>query len=89
MSVRLDGNIVILEGVCRVEDAEPLLSLLQADRGRAVDFSEAEHLHAAVLQVLMALRPTLRGAGKNDFMRDWVAPALMAACTIDMAPQEG
>ena len=79
MSVRLDGNVIILEGPCRVEDAEPLLGWLQADRGRVVDLAGAEHLHAAVLQVLMALRPALRGVGQNAFIRNWVAPALTSA----------
>lgn len=89
MSVRLDGNVIVLEGACRVEDAEPLLGWLQADRGRVVDLTEAEHLHAAVLQVLMALRPALSGAGKNSFMRDWITPALMAGGAADMAPPRG
>lgn len=78
MSVRLDGNVVILEGACRVEDAEPLLGWLRADRARMVDLAGAEHLHAAVLQVLMALRPAIRETARDDFLRDWVAPALIA-----------
>ncbi|MBJ6127022.1 hypothetical protein [Microvirga splendida] len=76
MSVRLEGDIVLLEGPCRVEDAEPLLRLLQADRGRTVDLTGAEHLHAAVVQVLMALRPAIRGTAGDAFLRDWIAPAL-------------
>lgn len=75
MSVRLDGNLIILEGICRVEDAEPLLGWLQADRGRIVDLAGVEHLHAAVLQVLMALRPTIRGMPEDAFLRDWIIPA--------------
>jgi hypothetical protein len=66
-----------MEGACRVEDAEPLLGWLQADMGRVVDLTGAEHLHAAVLQVLIALRPALRGAAKDPFLRDWITPALM------------
>jgi hypothetical protein len=77
MSVRLDGNVILMEGACRVEDAEPLLGSLQADMGRVVDLTGVEHLHAAVLQVLIALRPTLRGTAKDPFLRDWIAPALV------------
>ena len=83
MSVRLDGNVIILEGLCRVEDAEPLLGWLQADRGRMVDLAGAEHLHAAVLQVLMALRPTLRGAAGDAFLRDWITPALVGKNPVE------
>ena len=74
MSARLDGNVILLEGPCRVEDAEPLLGWLQADRNRIVDLTEAEHLHAAVLQVLMALKPSIRGNAKDPFIRDWLTP---------------
>jgi hypothetical protein len=89
MSVRLDGNIIVLEGACRVEDAEPLLRWLQADRGRSVDVTGAEHLHAAVLQVLMALRPGIRGAAKDAFLRDWITPALMDENPLKPESQEG
>jgi hypothetical protein len=89
MSVWLDGNVIILEGPCRVEDAEPLLGWLQADRGRMVDLAGAEHLHAAVLQVLMALQPTIRGPAGDAFLRDWIAPALMGKSLPESGPQEG
>jgi anti-anti-sigma regulatory factor len=89
MSARLDGNTVILEGQCRVEDAEPLLGWLQADRSRVVDLRDAEHLHAAVLQVLMALRPPVKGNGKDAFIRAWLAPVLTGAEAADSNPPGG
>jgi len=87
MSVRLDGNVILLEEPSRVEDAEPLLGWLQSDRGRTVDLTHAEHLHAAVLQVLMALRPAIRGAAEDAFLRDWITPALTGANPVE--PQGG
>ncbi|HZH09899.1 MAG TPA: hypothetical protein VEZ24_05990 [Microvirga sp.] len=89
MSVRLDGNVIILEGPCRVEDAEPLLGWLQADRGRVVDLGEAEHLHTAVLQILMALRPAIRGTARDAFLQDWVTPALTRKSLPGSDPQRG
>jgi hypothetical protein len=47
MSVRLDDDVIRLEGRCHVEDAEPLLLLLQADPGRRLDLSQAESIHSA------------------------------------------
>jgi anti-anti-sigma regulatory factor len=79
MSVRLDGNVIVLEGQCRVEDAEPLLGWLQADRERVVDLAEVEHLHAAVFQVLVALVPSIRGSGRSAFLRDRLIPILQSA----------
>ena len=89
MSVRLDGNFIILEGPCRVEDAEPLLGWLQADRGRMVDLAGAEHLHAAVLQVLMALRPVIQGTARDAFLRDWIIPTLMGESPLESDTKGG
>ena len=89
MSVRLDGNIVFLEGACRVEDAEALFGLLQAGRERAVNLTDAEHLHAAVLQILMALRPAIQGTAGDAFLRDWIAPTLIGATSVEPGPQGG
>jgi hypothetical protein len=76
MSVRLDGEIIRLEGRCHVEDAEPLLGLLQAATGRVVDVSDAETLHTAVIQVILAFRPGITGESRDGFIRRWIAPAL-------------
>ena len=89
MTVRLEGHVILLEGQCRVEDAEPLLGWLQADRSRIVDLSAAEHLHAAVLQVLMALTPSIRGEGKDPFIRNWITPTLTATTLPDGEPKDG
>ena len=89
MSVRLNGNIILLEGQCRVEDAEPLLGWLQADRSRVVDLTGAEHLHAAVFQVLMALRPSIKEGGKDAFIREWLIPVLTAAAPSGATQPEG
>jgi hypothetical protein len=89
MSVRLNGNVIVLEGQCRVEDAEPLLGWLQADGSRIVDIAAADHLHTAVVQVLMALRPGIRGTGNDVFVRDWIVPALTKSGPADTMTQEG
>ncbi|MGF9758911.1 hypothetical protein AAII07_27295 [Microvirga sp. 0TCS3.31] len=89
MSARLDGNVIVLEGACRVEDAEPLLGWLQADRGLIVDLTGAEHLHTAVLQVLIAMRPVLKGTARDAFIREWLTPAFSEADPLGMALHEG
>jgi hypothetical protein len=78
MSVRLDGDVIRLEGDCRVEDSEPLLALLQADRGRVVDLTMAVSLHSAVVQTLLALRPPLVGTPRDEFTARWLVPLLMS-----------
>jgi hypothetical protein len=76
MSVRLDQDIILLEGQCRVEDAEPLLAMLQADGSRMVDITAADHLHAAVVQVLLAFRASVRGPSRDPFLRNFVTSIL-------------
>lgn len=74
MTVRLDGEMIWLEGRCHVEDAEPLLGLLQAKPGRVVDCSRAETLHSAVVQVLIACSSPVAGESSDEFIRRWVMP---------------
>ncbi|WP_114947168.1 hypothetical protein [Microvirga calopogonii] len=89
MSARLDGEVIVLEGQCRVEDAEPLLAWLQANRSRIVDLTNADHLHGAVFQVLIALKPAIRGEGKDAFLRDWLVPVLATAKSSGPGLREG
>lgn len=78
MSVRADGDVVRLEGECRVEEAETLAALLQSGAFAAADLSQCRHLHSAVAQALIAFRIPTVGAGDSSFLRDFVGPALEA-----------
>ena len=79
MSVRLDGGIIRLEGDCRAEDAETLVALVQAGPARTVELAAAGHLHAAVVQVLLALRPPVTGPAGDPFVQAWLAPLFRQA----------
>lgn len=79
MSVRLDDPVIFLEGVCPVEDAEQLLTLLQENMQRRVDLAHAGHLHTATVQVLLALQPTIVGQFADSFQSRWLAPLLNRA----------
>jgi hypothetical protein len=75
MSVRLanDGSIE-LSGHCPQEDAEELLRVILQNPGCAVDWRGCEEAHTAVIQVLMAARPTVRGSPAGSFLRTWIEP---------------
>ncbi len=74
MSVhRNDDGTVILEGTCGADDAEPLLQLLQATSQARVDWARCDHLHTAVLQVILAARPLLVGPCGDAWVRQWVS----------------
>ena len=59
MPMELSETVAILTGICEVAEAETLLAWLQAHPQGPVDVSRCEHAHTAIVQVLMAARPTL------------------------------
>jgi hypothetical protein len=76
MSVLVSGDTVHLTGVCFVEDAEPLLLALLANPHCSVDLSAATRLHMAVVQLLLAARPSVAGVPADAFLRDRLMPKL-------------
>ena len=79
MSIRVAGAVIHLLGECRVEDAEPLLAALQGGTAHSVDLTGAGHLHAAVFQALLVLRPPIAGLPGNPFTAKWLVPLLVPA----------
>lgn len=79
MSIQSDDSAIVLSGDCPVEDAEPLLALLLDDAGRPVDLEQVTRLHTAVVQVLLAARPRLRGVPAGTFAATWLLPLLLDA----------
>jgi hypothetical protein len=77
MTVELatDGTI-LLEGICPVDDAEPLRQLLLRAPSALVDWRGCEHAHTAIIQVLMAAKPKIRGPAGAAFLEDWLYPIL-------------
>ena len=76
MTVAHDGSVIRLEGVCRVEDAEPLTALLQGICDSTLDLAACKGLHAAVVQAILAFRPQIVGVPDDPFLRDRLLPAL-------------
>lgn len=60
MSVRLEGDLIFLEGRCTAEESEILLIALRDRPGLAIDASGLTRAHLAVVQVLLALKPEIR-----------------------------
>jgi hypothetical protein len=77
MTVRMaDDRSIVLEGACPVEDAETLVQLLSLAPSATVDWRDCDYAHAAVVQVLLAVRPPMRGPPKTKSLQDWIEPAL-------------
>jgi hypothetical protein len=75
MSLKLEDEIIYLEGFCHVEDAEELLALVQTNASHPVDLTHCSHLHAALVQILLTFRPTIIGICGDPFIRDWLLPS--------------
>lgn len=72
MAIRYLKKHAALEGVVSVEDAEALAQWLREQARPAVHLGRCEHLHAAVLQVLLALQPKVVAPPSDR----WLAAAL-------------
>jgi hypothetical protein len=74
MTIAASQGRLALVGNCQSDDAEPLLRHLISQPTATVDISECEGVHTAVLQVLLAAKPSFAGRAKDPFVRDWLEP---------------
>lgn len=79
MTVSLEGNIIRLEGRCRIEDAEILLARLIENPGCTVDLSDCASIHTALVQLLLAFSPPLSGIPGDPTLQSWLVPLLESA----------
>ncbi len=73
MTIRRTDDVVRLEAVCPVEDAELLLGHLQEGAAR-IDWSDCTHLHTACLQVILAAGLAPCGSPANPALARWLTP---------------
>jgi hypothetical protein len=75
MAIRYLKKHAALEGFVGVDDAESLSTWLREHNAPAVHLGKCEQVHAAVLQVLLALKPRL----VTPPAEAWLAVALAEA----------
>ena len=77
MTVRLgDNGAIVLDGVCPVEDAEPLLQLLQTTPAAKVDWRRCNLLHTAVFQLILASGRAPIGPCGDVWAEQWLVQKL-------------
>ena len=81
MTVVIEKDRILIQGICDADDVEVLMSALRERGPSIVDLSEAGHLHTAILQVLLAFRPSITGTPRDTFIRAWLIPILAAEPT--------
>lgn len=68
MSIQYTQDQAALEGVVVVEEAESLQNRLKEQPQTAVNVAMCDSMHTAVLQVILALRPTLSGQPSDPWL---------------------
>jgi hypothetical protein len=69
MGIRYLKKSASLQGQVGAEDAEILLEWLKSRPGSAVNVGRCQQMHAAVLQVLLALRPRITGRPEDPWLQ--------------------
>lgn len=76
MPISYTDTAATLTDIVTVEDAEPLLTWLQANPDGELDLAGLTHLHAANLQVLMAAKPKISAWPQDDSLSLWLSRSL-------------
>ncbi len=76
MAIQYKGLTAALIDIVAVEEAEGLLQWLLTNPDGAVDLSGCKHLHAAVLQVLMAGQPKVNAWPEDEGLAVWLKEAI-------------
>lgn len=82
MTVRADGEVILLTGTCGVQDAEALLDAL-CSRHRPVDLAGCEQLHTALVQILLAAEAPLEWGQSPSRLPDTVTAVLASGQVSD------
>jgi hypothetical protein len=76
MTILIENGAIHLKGVCGHDEVEVLLEAIAENAQLPIDLTQTEHLHTAILQILLRSELTVQGGAGDDFIREWVLPAL-------------
>ena len=79
MAIRYTDQTVVMDGVCTIEEVDGLISFLERTPGATVSLQSCEHVHTAIVQVLISHKVKLQGEVYSPFLWKWVAPLLAGA----------
>jgi hypothetical protein len=74
-----ERNEILFVDVCGAEEALPLVDLLSTIERPTINISRCTHMHAAVLQTLVAYKPSLSAGPTDTFLQRWILPILAPA----------
>lgn len=80
MPITYSEKTAAFEGFCQIEEAEDLLSWLLDHPEGGLDLSALDHMHTAILQVIMAIQPRVDQMPK-DKAWGWISALGQAGST--------
>lgn len=72
MSIQRRGKILKLTGVIGVEDAEMIYAQFEQQLFNKIDLSGCEHLHSAILQLIIAFHIPIHKYPPASMLTDWL-----------------
>jgi hypothetical protein len=82
MALEFRRNEVVLSQSCGAEEALELVDWLSRHKRPKVHLGACEHLHAALLQTLLAHKPAVSVGPTDPFLRSWVLPLLVGTSEL-------
>lgn len=76
MPVQRRGKILRLSGHIGVEDAETVYAQFAQQLFEKVDLQNCEHLHSAVLQLLLKFQLPIHRFPQQQALADWIAQSI-------------
>ena len=76
MPIQYQEDCVVLQGTCGIRELEDLQAFFQLHENPVVSFEGCQHLHTALLQLLLTYRPQIRGNAESAFIARWIVPLL-------------
>jgi hypothetical protein len=76
MGIEYKKSTAIFDETVTVEEAEGLLDWLIKNPKGKINLTACRHIHAANLQVLMAVKPTFASESKDEDFQTWLNAAM-------------
>lgn len=70
MPIIYDKNIAFLEKICEVEEAEEFIKWLKKTKDPVIDLTKTEHIHTAILQIILIFKPEIKALPGNSLKDD-------------------
>ncbi len=72
MAIEYEENVAYLKGVCEIEEGEEFLEWIKSKDSPKIDLSEVEHMHTAIVQIILFFKPEIINLDKESFFGRYV-----------------